>query len=149
MERTKIMKKAPDLRKSYPRSPAEVLGGFVVLARIIDKCRAVIASTQGEYKYNCPLDRRFFDFTDIDADEFRALVAKGKTDEEIVAWVRSRTKSLSETEIAAWCYDSIHRGPVSVDEKTYFEQARRKYAPNHPYIAFWFQLLDTEEGRIK
>ena len=143
------MKKAPDLRKSFPRSPAEQLGGFVVLARIIDKCRAVIAQTEGEYKFNCPLDRRFFDFTDIDAEEFKSLVASGKSDEQIVAWVKSKTTALSETEIAAWCFDSVQRGPVAIDEKTYFEQARRKYAPKHPYLRTWFQLLDAEEGRIQ
>ena len=139
---------APDLRKSYPRSPAEVLGGFVILARLIDKCRATLAGTQGEYRYNCPLDRRFFDFTDIDADEFKKLLAQGKTDDEIVAWVKSKTSELSETEIAAWCHDTLHRGPYSVDEKAYFEQARRKYAPKYPYISAWFQLLDAEEGRL-
>lgn len=143
------MPKALDLTKSFPRSPAEVLGGFVILARIIDKCRAVIAGTEGEYKYNCPLDQRFFDFTDIDANEFKKLVASGKSDDVIVTWVKSKTKALSETEIAAWCYDSIHRGPYSVDEKAYFEQARRKYAPKHPYITCWFQMLDAEEGRLK
>jgi hypothetical protein len=142
------MIEAPDLRKSYPRSPAEVLGGFVILARLIDKCRAVIAGKEGEYKYNCPVDQRFFDFTNIDADEFKKLVAKGKSNDEIVDWVQSKTKALSDSEIAAWCYDSIHRGPSSIDEKTYFEQARRKYAPKHPYISGWFQLLDAEEGRI-
>ena len=143
------MKRAPDLRKSYPRSPTEVLGGFVILARIIDKCRAVIAGTEGEYKFNCPLDRRFFDFTDIDATEFRKLVAQAKSDDEIVAWVKSKTTTLSETEIAAWCFDSIHRGPYSGDEKAYFEQARRKYAPNLPYLSYFMQLLDAEEGRLK
>jgi hypothetical protein len=143
------MLKAPDLRKSFPRSPAEVLGGFVILARLIDKCRAAIAGTAGEYKYNCPLDQRFFDFTDIDADEFKKLVAGGKSDDQIVDWVKLKTKALSDSEIAAWCYDSIHRAPGSIDEKTYFEQARRKYAPAHPYLTTWFQLLDAEEGRIK
>lgn len=141
--------KALDLTKAFPRSPAEVLGGYVILARIIDKCRAVIAGTQGEYKFNCPLDQRFFDFTDIDANEFKKLVASGATDDVIVTWVKSKTKGLSETEIAAWCYDAIRRAPYSVDEKAYFEQLRRKVAPKHPYINSWFQLLDAEEGRIK
>lgn len=139
---------APDLRKQFPRSPAEVLGGFVILARLIDKCRATIAGTHGEYHYNCPVDQRFFDFTDIDADEFRNLVAAGKTDDEIVAWVKQKSAQLSPSEIAAWCHDQIHRGPMSIDEKGYFEELRRKAAPNKPYVRSWFQILDAEEGRL-
>src|SRR5260221_13082256 len=111
------MNTAPDLRNTFPRSPTEVVGGFVILARIIDKCRATIAGTAGEYKFNCPLDQRFFDFTDIDADEFKKHVASDESDEAIVAWVKSKSTALSETEIAAWCYDAIRRAPYSTDEK--------------------------------
>ena len=73
------MIKVPDFRKYYPRSPTEVVGGFVILAWMIDKCRATIAGANGEHNYNCPLDRRFFDFTDTDAEEFREQVASGKS----------------------------------------------------------------------
>lgn len=142
------MIQARDLQKQFPRSPAEVLGGFVILARLIDKCRATLAGTNGEYLYNCPLDRRFFDFTDIDADELKGFVAQEKSDEEIVAWVRQKASKLSENEILAWGYDAVHRGPQAIDEKTYFEDYRRKFAPDKPYISTWFQMLDAEEGRI-
>jgi len=30
-------------------------------ARLLDKCRAALYGTAGEYHYDCPLDRRFFD----------------------------------------------------------------------------------------
>ena len=63
----------------------------------------MIAGSEGEYKFNCPLNRRFVDFTDIDADQFRVRVEQGKSDDDIVAWVKSKTTALNETEIAAWC----------------------------------------------
>ena len=139
---------APDLRKTFPRSPAEALGGFVLLARIIDKCRAVIAGTNGEYNYNCPLDRRFFDFTGIDADEFKALVATGANDDEVLAWVKDKTQHLSADQIAAWCYDTRRRAPQSVEEKAFFENYWRKFAPHARHISAWFEMLDAEEKRL-
>jgi hypothetical protein len=33
------------------------LGGFALLPRMLDKCRATIAGKQGEYHYNCPNDQ--------------------------------------------------------------------------------------------
>ena len=48
---------AKDLAVECPRSPHETLGGFVIAARALDKCRADIAGTIGEYHYDCPLDK--------------------------------------------------------------------------------------------
>jgi hypothetical protein len=138
---------APDLRTSFPRSPGETLGGFVILARIVDKCRAVLAGTQGDYKYNCPLDRRFFDFTEINADELKAFIATGATDDRIVAWVKEKAAQLSAGEIAAWCYDQRCRAPYSVDEKAFYESYRQRFAPHARHVATWFELLDAEEKR--
>ena len=36
----KVKRLAKDLRKGYPRSPREKLGGYVIAARCADKCRA-------------------------------------------------------------------------------------------------------------
>ena len=41
---------APDLTKQPPRSPRVRLGGYVILPRILDKGRALLAGTQGENK---------------------------------------------------------------------------------------------------
>ena len=52
--------KAKDLTHEFPRSPRETLAGYVLAARVLDKCRAAIAGTLGEYHFDCPLDRFFF-----------------------------------------------------------------------------------------
>src|SRR5579884_4296550 len=108
---------APDLRTGYPRSPNLALGHFVTLPRIIDKCRALVAGTNGEYNYNCPLDRQFFDFAQVDADAFKEQVAAGKSDEELLAWVQAHSKALSEAEIRAWSYVSRWRRPDTVESQ--------------------------------
>src|SRR5436189_6330253 len=93
LEKVKLL--APDLRngKEYPRSPRTTLGGYVLAARAVDKCRAVLAGTQGEYHSNCPLDQRWLKFAEIDYDAFRSFVATGATDEEIAACVGEHVKN--------------------------------------------------------
>lgn len=93
---------AKDLNKEPPRSPYEVIGGFALLARTIDKCRAYIASTEGEYHFNCPLDRMLFSFKGIDAEEFKDFVDTGVSDEEIGAWVHAKGKPKTFEEICTW-----------------------------------------------
>mgnify|MGYP001602742656 CR=1 FL=1 len=91
-----------DLTKEAPRSPYETLGGFAILPRTIDKCRAVIAGTPGEYHFNCPLDQALFSFKGTDAEAFKAYVAEGHTDEEIAEFVKTTGNEKSEEEIAEW-----------------------------------------------
>jgi hypothetical protein len=138
-----------DLTKQIPRSPNDDLGGFVILPRLIDKCRALLAGKVGEYKYNCPLDRLFFDFSGMDAEEFKAEVASGKTDEQLLQFVREKGEKHSESEILCWSFEMRQRGPLLADQKAYFEQLRKRYAPKHPWVSTWFALLDAEEGRLK
>src|SRR3954453_11818570 len=95
LERVKLL--ARDLRnsKQFPRSPRETLGGYVLAARAVDKCRAVLAGCQGEYHSNCPLDQRWLHFAEIDYDAFKSLVATGATDTEIDSWIREHAKKRS------------------------------------------------------
>ena len=57
-----------DLTQRAPRSPRVRLGGYVILPRMLDKGRAVIAGKAGEYKYACPMDQRFLDFAGVDPE---------------------------------------------------------------------------------
>ena len=77
---------APNLTQRPPRSPRVRLGGYVILARILDKGRAELAGTAGEYKYNNPMDRHWFRFTGITPEALKAELAAGKGDGEILAW---------------------------------------------------------------
>src|SRR6266446_3520915 len=87
LDKVKLL--ARDLRdgKEYPRSPRETLAGYVLAARAVDKCRAVLAGSQGEYHSNCPLDQIWLKFAEIDYDAFRSFIGTGATDEEVAAWI--------------------------------------------------------------
>src|SRR6059036_3595013 len=80
---------APDLTRGPPRSPRSRLGGYSLLPRALDKGRATLAGTNGEYHYNCPLDQRFLSFVGIDPKKLLAELKKGKGDGEILGWVQS------------------------------------------------------------
>jgi len=91
-----------DLTKGAPRSPKTILGGFAILSRTIDKCRAVLWGNIGEYHFDCPLDNQLFGFKGLKGDDFKAYVAEGHSDDEIAAWVLSKGLNKSPAEIAAW-----------------------------------------------
>ena len=94
---------APDLRRVAPRSPRTPLGLYgVIAARALDKCRAELAGRAGSYQFNCPLDRVFFDFTGIDAAEFKQFVATGVNDQEVAAWIGERSCVHDHQKIARW-----------------------------------------------
>jgi uncharacterized protein DUF5069 len=79
LEKVKLL--ARDLRggKQFPRSPRATLAGYVLAARAVDKCRAVLVGWEGEYHSNCPVDQRWLKFAEIDYDDFRSFVATGAT----------------------------------------------------------------------
>jgi hypothetical protein len=94
--------KAKDLTKVAPRSAKELLGGYAILARAIDKGRATIAGTNGEYNFDCPVDNMFLKFTGIKGPDMKAFLAEGHTDEEVLAWVKANSIPKTDAEIEAW-----------------------------------------------
>ncbi len=68
---------APDLTQRPLRSPRVKLGGFVILARAIDKGRAQAAGKQGDYHYNCPLNKGLFDFVKVNGEDVYEQIVAG------------------------------------------------------------------------
>ena len=84
----KVKELALDLRREEPRSPDEELGGYPLAARCLDKCRATLAGTQGDFTYGCPMDQQFLSSAGIDKDAFKDFVASGASDEEVAEWIQ-------------------------------------------------------------
>jgi hypothetical protein len=91
-----------NLTKEAPRSPRNRLGNYALLARMIDKGRAAIEGTAGEYHYACPLDQMLLEFKGVQADEVKKLLASGATDEQVVSWFNAHGTPKTEAEIKAW-----------------------------------------------
>ena len=54
------MNTAKALTKEPPRSPRYRLGDYALMARMIDKGRADLQGSVGEYHFACPLDQMLF-----------------------------------------------------------------------------------------
>lgn len=134
-----------DLTQRPPRSPRVRLGGYVLLPRMLDKCRATLAGKNGEYNYACPLDQRFLNFTGIDAEALKAEVAAGKGDGEILKWVQENARTTCAVTITGWSALQENRAPTDTDTRGYFNELHTKYAPEREDIASWFDLLDVDD----
>ncbi len=137
-----------DLRNTFPRSMRERLEGHVHLARMIDKCRALLAGTEGEYIYPCPMDERLMDFVGITADQFTATVKSNPTDEGIAEWFRKTVKSHSAAELEAWNRMMLTRGPSTAKKQNSFNKLRDAVDPTRTDLTAWADLQDLEEGRL-
>jgi hypothetical protein len=73
-----------DLTKSFPRSGEETLGGYPWLPRCIDKCRAYLADTLGDYIFPCPIDKELLAELDLTVDEFMNIVAGATDDNDVL-----------------------------------------------------------------
>lgn len=145
-----MAKKTPtnvkDLTKEPPRSPHARLGGFVILPRTIDKCRALLAGKNGEYKFNCGLDRMFFDFKGIDAEAFRKLAASGASDEEITDWVEENGEPKSEADIKFWSEESERENYKNSDDPEDKEWLEKQNARlGLPKDGTLFDYLDADD----
>ena len=137
-----------DLRQSFPRSMRSKLEGYVHLARMIDKCRAVLAGTEGEYIYPCPMDDRLMEFAGITDDQFTAAVKANLTDETVAQWFRKIAKPHKAPELELWNDLILTRGPSTPEKQQYFNQLRDAVGPSRTDLTAWSDLQDLEEGRI-
>lgn len=140
---------ALDLSKDVPRSPREKLGDYIIAARTLDKCRAEIAGTLGEYHFDCPLDNVFFSFTGITADTFREFVATGASDEDVASWITEHSLQKNRREIIQW--NNEYRGKRICEMPIELQEFLEDYIPQYVKsnrVVHWFDVYDIEEGRI-
>ena len=137
-----------DLRKDFPRSMKFKLAGHVHLARMIDKCRAVLAGTEGEYIYPCPMDERLMEFVGMTSDQFTAAVKANSTDEEVVKWLEQTAQPHQPAELEEWNQKLLARGPSSPESAARFKKYLAAVDPSRTDITAWSDLQDLEEGRV-
>ena len=141
---------ALDLTSQFPRSPRNTFAGYVVAARALDKCRAVIAGTNGEYHFGCPLDETFFAFTGISAEVFQNFVATGADDDAVAAWIQENAPSHTKEEIVVWNNDLRYKrvSEMAIELQVFLEDYIPKFIPANKIVHYWFDVFDIEEGRI-
>lgn len=133
---------------NYPRSGRDLVGGIVFLGRTIDKMRADIAGTAGEYVAMRGLSNRVFELFGVTAEQFREAVEKNDTDEGVLRWLEQHGKKPTQQEIEAHNRTVLERGPA--DEaglKRMHDNLAKLGFGDRTDIKTHIDAEDLEEGR--
>lgn len=137
---------SPDLTQHPPRSPRVRLGGFAHLPRLLDKARAVVAGTNGEYRYDTMMDRFFFDYAGIAAAAFLEAVRSGRTDSEMLTWVVDHLQPRrTPAEIVQWSDWLEAQGPANAKRHAWLSERMKQYGPAREDIQTWCAHLDLDD----
>jgi hypothetical protein len=106
-----------DLTKEAPRSPRIRIGGYAILGRTIDKCRALVAGNIGEYHFDCPLDNTLFGFKGVASSDFKAQIESGASDQQMAEWLDQSGEPRTLEEITRWSDETESNNPYNDPEK--------------------------------
>ena len=145
----RLQKLARDLRTVAPRSPREMLGGFVIAARMVDKARADVLGINGEYNfYPCGLGAYFWTFTGLDHAKFKAKIATGASDAEMDEWIREHTTVKDPLAVIKWNHEMAGLRICDLSDATqeYFATYIPQFCRPVSKVKFFFDVYDVEEG---
>ena len=138
-----------DLTKpgNYPRSGRETLGGIAFLPRTIDKMRAHIAGTAGEYNAMTGLSSRVYNLFGITAEQFMEAVRQNPDDEGVLRWLLAR-KQPAPAELEQHNRGILSAGPATDEARARFRAnlERLGYA-DRTDVTTHVDAEDLEEGR--
>ena len=147
-----VKKLAPDLTRGFPHSPHAMLAGYILAKRALDKCRAELAGTIGEYHFDCPLDNMFFGFAGIKGADFKEFVATGADDAAVAKWIEQHATKRPRIEIIKWNNGLRYKRLTEVPDE--LQEFMEDYIPqNVPgpvihHIRYFFDVFDCEEKRF-
>ena len=117
----------------------------MIAYRAIDKCRATLACTQGQYYYDCPMDRLLFEFKGITGAQFQAVVAASQNDEAVGTWLAANGLRKTGGEIKAWSDRIEAATPMNVpEERARFMENCAKVGLN-PVMNTTFDWLEADD----
>ena len=136
---------ARDLAKQAPHSPRDRIAGFAIASRAVDKCRASLAGTLGEYYYDSSLDNRLFSFKGITGEQFKAAVQASKNYEDVGAWLRANGTTKTPGEIKTWS-DEMEAGSLmkNPEKRAYFMESCSRLGLN-PEMNTTFDWLEADD----
>ena len=133
-----------DLRDHPPRNARVMIGGLYFLARTIDKAKAKINGTLGEYKIGPGISMYLFEWVGISEGDFVEAVRAPKTDEAIVAWFHERTDASQYDDI------NLRLSTRAIRDDEHFETVLPAYPllNEHPHLRNWFEIFDLDDEWI-
>lgn len=141
---------------SYPRSPKALLGGLAHLGRFIDKIRLRRQGLIQDYNYlTTGFDKYLIELLQINPQEFEQQVWGGAPDEQLLAWVRARGRSLTDDEICQWNERILRSGPKDEAARQRFRGRLAEIAARRgttverlPPVSTWTDVIELDEGRL-
>lgn len=136
-------------KKLYPRSPYERLGGYVHLARLIDKAKLHRKGLLNGYNYkSVGFDKHLLAFLKLNPDEFEEAANRLDDDAAILEWISARAAGHSTDEIEHWNETMISRHPDSAVKKARFLHFLKEAGgEGREDIRTYFDLIEFDEGR--
>ncbi len=134
---------------TYPRSGRDLVGGVVYLGRAIDKTRADLNGTPGEYIWACPQSRRVYDFFGVSPEQFREAVQKNHSDDGVARWLQEHgPKQPSKAETVAFNEQMLAAGP-GPDQMGWFKKSLEEMGHgDRTDIKTFVDMQDLEEERL-
>jgi hypothetical protein len=149
----KVKALAPDLTKTFPASPHRMVGGYVLAGRCLDKCRADLAGTLGEYHFDCPLDNMFLGFAGIKGADLKEFVATGADDQAVAKWIEAHATKRPRIEIIKWNNELRYKRISELPDP--LQEFLEDYIPANVsmdvihHIRYFFDIYDAEEKRFR
>jgi hypothetical protein len=139
------------MQKLRPRSPYEMLGGYVHLPRLIDKARLHRKGLLNGYNYKTVgFDKHLLAFLKLDGDEFEEVANKFDADNEVLNWVETSGARHSAEEIEHWNREMISRHPDTAAKRARFVHFLKEAGgEGRKDIKTYFDLIEFDEGRLK
>jgi Domain of unknown function (DUF5069) len=139
------------MARLHPRSPYEKLGGYVHLARLIDKARLHRKGLLDGYNYKTVgFDKHLLAFLKLDGDAFEEIANKFDNDVAILSWVQENGAKHSSEAIKLWNQAIISRHPDTPAKKARFLHFLKEAGgEGRKDIRTYFDLIEFDEGRLK
>jgi hypothetical protein len=136
----------------YPRSPREVMAGWVYLPRFVDKIRLHLAGKLfPDYRDNFTkgFDGAWLKAAGVNAEQFIEVVKSTITDGEVCDWVLKNVKK-TDAEKAALRDFILNRGRDGDEAVTARLQMRKKEAglEDRDDIQTFVDFIDADEKRL-
>lgn len=135
----------------YPRSPREMMAGWVHLPRFVDKIRLHLAGRlHPDYQANFTrgFDGAWLQAAGVTAEQMIEVVKNSLTDGEVCDWVRTRVQK-TDAEKAAFNQMVLNRGNEDDATRARLRQRKQESGLGHrDDIRTFVELIEADEKRI-
>jgi hypothetical protein len=124
--------------------------GIPMLSRTIDKARAVLSDTAGEYVFGekSSFDMAVLDYLSLTPGKFLEGVRESPDDAAMVRWLEANARKTTPAEAAQFTQVFLNDGDDDEDRARFQTRLAKLPAQVQGRVKGWADLLDVAEGRM-